>query len=105
VGGLFEILFRLIDEPTRDLIIPYDEDARSKIGEMKSTEYPWRYIRELQPYTVSVYPQEFQEMERAGVIDSIADRFYILTSSEHYSDDTGLKFRSSLSEGGSLLIV
>jgi CRISPR-associated endonuclease/helicase Cas3/CRISPR-associated endonuclease Cas3-HD len=97
--------FRLIDEPTKDLIIPYDDHARLKIKELKSTEYPWRYIRDLQPYTVSIYPQEFQEMERAGVIDSIADRFYILTSGEHYSSDTGLKFGSTMSNGGSLLII
>lgn len=77
----------------------------SKITELKSAEFPWRYIRDLQPYTVSIYPEEFREMERAGVIDSIADRFYILTSGEHYSSDTGLKFRPSVSNGGSLLIV
>lgn len=97
--------FRLIDEPTKDLIIPYDDHARSKVKELKSAEFPWRYVRDLQPYTVSIYPQEFQEMERAGAIDSIADRFYILTSGEHYSSDTGLKFGSSMSNGGSLLIV
>ncbi len=97
--------FRIIDEPTKDLIIPYDGYAISKIAELKSAEYPWRYIRDLQPYTVSIYPEEFREMERAGAIDSIADRFYILTSGEHYSSDTGLKFGSSMSNGGSLLIV
>jgi len=97
--------FRLIDEPTKDLIIPYDDHARSKVKELKSAEFPWRYVRDLQPYTVSIYPQEFQEMERAGAIDSIADRFYILTSGEYYSGDTGLKFGPSMSNGGSLLIV
>lgn len=97
--------FRFIDDITKDLIIPYDEHARLKIRELRSAEVPWRYIRELQQYSVSIFPQEFIELNRLGAIECIDDRFYILKSREDYSDETGLKHRSSLNDIGSTLIV
>ncbi len=97
--------FRLIEEGTKDLIIPYNENARSKIDDLKRTEFPWKYLRELQAYTVSIYPDEFREMERLNAIETIDDRFYILKSCEDYSEETGLKLRSSAGYDGSLLIA
>ncbi len=97
--------FRLIEEDTRDLIIPYDKYATSKIRELKTAEFPWSHARELQGYTISIFPPEFMELERLGALDCIDDRFYILKSREDYSDETGLKHRSSVRDEGSLLIV
>ena len=97
--------FRIIEEGTKDLIIPYDASARLKINYLKATEFPWQYLRELQAYTVSIYPNEFQEMERMNAIETVDDRFYILKSCEDYSDETGLKLRSNAGYDGSLLIA
>ena len=97
--------FRLIEEGTRDVIIPYDENARSKIARLRSAEFPWMYARELQGYTVSIYPNEFRELERMKAVETIADRFYILNSCEDYSDETGLENRSKTGYDGSLWII
>jgi CRISPR-associated endonuclease/helicase Cas3/CRISPR-associated endonuclease Cas3-HD len=96
--------FQIIEGGTKDLIIPYDDYARKKITELRATEFPWKYVRELQGYTVSIYPNEFREMERMNAIECIDDRFYILRSREDYSDETGLKLRQDAGYDGSLLM-
>jgi len=97
--------FRIIEGGTKDVIIPYDDNARSKIGDLRITEFPWKYLRDIQGFTVSIYPEEFREMERMNMIEMIADRFNVLKSREDYSDDTGLLNRSDSRTEGSLLIV
>jgi CRISPR-associated helicase Cas3/CRISPR-associated endonuclease Cas3-HD len=98
-------LFRIIETGTKDVIIPFDENARSKVLELRSTDFPWKYIRELQGYTVSIYSNEFRELERMNMVETIADRFYVLRSCEGYSDETGLKLRQDAGYDGSLMIV
>jgi CRISPR-associated endonuclease/helicase Cas3/CRISPR-associated endonuclease Cas3-HD len=97
--------FQIIEEGTKDLIIPYDEHARSKIAELRMAEFPWKFVRDLQGYSISIYPGEFREMERMNLIEMIADRFYVLRSCEDYSDETGLKIRQYTGYDGSLLIT
>jgi CRISPR-associated endonuclease/helicase Cas3/CRISPR-associated endonuclease Cas3-HD len=97
--------FRIIEGGTKDLIIPYDKNAREKITDLRSTEFPWKFVRDLQGYTVSIYPEEFLEMESMNAVEIIDDRFYILKSCEDYSSETGLKHRSSVGYDGSLLIA
>jgi CRISPR-associated endonuclease/helicase Cas3/CRISPR-associated endonuclease Cas3-HD len=97
--------FRIIEEGTKDLIIPYDKDARSKISKLRTTDFPWKCVRELQGYTVSIYPHEFREMERMNAIETVGDRFYLLKSCEDYSDKTGLLNRVDTGYDGSLLIA
>ena len=98
-------LFRIIESGTKDIIIPFDENARSRIMELRSTDFPWKYLRELQGYTVSIYSNEFRELERTNMVETIADRFYVLRSCEDYSDETGLKLRQGAGYDGSLMIV
>lgn len=97
--------FQIIEEGTKDLIIPYDEHAKSKIAEIKAAEFPGKFFRELQGYSISIYPNEFSEMERENRIEAIAERFYVLRSCEDYSDETGLKLRQDAGYDGSLLIT
>lgn len=96
--------FQLIEGGTRDLIIPFGKDAKSMIDELRRSDSPWWTARALQGYTVSIYPNEFREMERMNAIEIIDDRFYILNTCEDYSDETGLENRSKTGYDGSLLI-
>jgi CRISPR-associated endonuclease/helicase Cas3/CRISPR-associated endonuclease Cas3-HD len=82
--------FSFIEGGTKDLIVPYNNDAESIIRDLRITDFPWRYVRQLQGYTVSIYPHEFRELERSHAVDLVGDRFYILKSREDYSDKTGL---------------
>ncbi|MGA2917941.1 CRISPR-associated helicase Cas3' [Methanoregula sp.] len=97
--------FSIIEEGTKDLIIPYDEKAASNIQDLRNSNFPWRFVRQLQGYTVNIYPNEFRELERLHAIDLVGDRFYILKSRDDYSDKTGLLNRKNNGANGSLLIV
>ncbi|WP_410510346.1 CRISPR-associated helicase Cas3' [Methanosarcina hadiensis] len=83
--------FNLIDNDTRDIIIPYDDKARSIIKHIQQTGFPGRYIRNLQGYTVNIYVEEFKALEKSNTISSIADRFFVLKDAEnYYSENIGL---------------
>ncbi|MCC4767038.1 CRISPR-associated helicase Cas3' [Methanosarcina sp. DH1] len=84
-------VFNLIENDTRDIIILYDEKARSIIKQIQQTGLPGKYIRNLQGYTVSVYVEEFKALEKSNAIFSIDDRFFVLKKlDDYYSEDTGL---------------
>ncbi|MDD1686104.1 MAG: CRISPR-associated helicase Cas3' [Methanoregula sp.] len=97
--------FQIIKEGTKDLIIPYGKHATETIAELHAAEFPWKFVRELQGYSVSIYPNEFRNMERMNLIETVGDRFYVLRSCEDYSDETGLKLRQYTGYDGSLLIT
>lgn len=83
--------FKFIEQNTRDIVIPYDDNARSIIEQIKHTKFPVKYIRSLQGYTVSIYRDEFEKLEKMNAIFSIDDRFFILRDdSDYYSEVIGL---------------
>ncbi len=97
--------FQFIDEGTKDVIIPFDANAKLKIEKLRNSDSPWKTARELQGYSVSIYPNEFGEMVKMNAVEMIADRFFILKSCEDYSDETGLKNRYNVGYDGSLLMT
>ncbi|MDO8871183.1 MAG: CRISPR-associated helicase Cas3' [Methanoregula sp.] len=97
--------FSIIEEGTKDLIISYDNNAESIIRNLRNADFPWRYVRQLQGFTVSIYPNEFRELERSHLVDLIGDRFYILNSQDLYSEKTGLLNRKHIGNESALLIV
>jgi len=97
--------FNLIENDTRDIIIPYDNYAKSMIKQIQKSGFPRRFIRSLQGYTVNIYVQEFKELEKMNALSSIADRFFVLEKGEdYYSEDIGLLNQRPNSED-SLLII
>ena len=97
--------FSIIEQGTKDLIVPYGEEGRRLVDELRTSESPWKYARRLQGYTINIYPNEFKELERAGEIDLFGDRFYVINDMSKYSEETGLINRKSNGGEGSLLIV
>lgn len=85
--------FTLIDEGTKDVIVPYDENAKDLIGSLLRNDYSWKIVRKLQGYVVSIYPNEFYELEHSNAIDLVNDRFYVLNDGTRYSEKTGFLFR------------
>jgi len=86
--------FRLIDSPTRPVIIPWGERGRRICEQVRfQGTLPDRgVLRSLQRYTVQIPIRIWNEqMDRS--IEMIHDRFPVLISLElHYSDQTGLSF-------------
>jgi len=82
--------FHLIQDDMQPLIIPWSDEARELIRELRHTESPAATARRLQRYTVSLYRQTFADLKAARVVESYADRFHVLTNDCIYDDDVGL---------------
>lgn len=84
------IKFNLIEDGSKDLIIPYDDEAEKIINDLHQGEKLWQKIRKIQGYTISIFPTEFNEMVRLHLIDVIGDRFNILNDRRWYDPESGL---------------
>lgn len=82
--------FRLIDTNTVPVIIPYNEEARRLIGELKYTLYPATTLRKLQLYTVNIYEREFENLQSKGVIETYHEKYEVLNNLNFYDEQTGL---------------
>jgi CRISPR-associated endonuclease/helicase Cas3 len=82
--------FRVIEDNTVSVIIPYNKEANRLIEELKETPYPSSTLRKLQPYTVNIYEQEFDSLNSKGAIIMIADAYAVLNDMDYYHPKTGL---------------
>ncbi|WP_082389933.1 CRISPR-associated helicase/endonuclease Cas3 [Ornatilinea apprima] len=83
--------FRVIEEATLSVIIPYNQEALLLIDELKNTPYPFSTLRKLQPFSVSIYEQEYNALNQKGAIEIIADKFPALVNEkDYYHPKTGL---------------
>lgn len=85
--------FRLIDDYTEPVLIPYGEKGTALCSELRTTFDPsrLRYLaRKLQRLTVAIPAQQHKRLLSAGILLTVHDRFHILNSTHHYSEDFGL---------------
>jgi len=82
--------FQIIDNDMAAVIIPYDQEAKQLIEELKYTAYPLATIRKLQRYTVNIYQQEFQALSSQGALETVADTYAVLNNLSGYYGETGL---------------
>lgn len=85
--------FKLIDENTVSIIIPFDKDAIRLINILKYIEYPASTVRKLQTYTVNIYEREFLSLQSKGVIQTIGEQYNVLDENwmgTYYHPQTGL---------------
>lgn len=82
--------FRLIENATVSVIVPFDPQTKRILEKVRFRDYPRAHSRELQPYTVNIYEQEFEALESKGVIDIYGDTFAVLNDAAYYNAETGL---------------
>lgn len=85
--------FKLIDNNTSTVIIPWDDHCRETLAEAGHSPFPGAYTRRLQRYGVEVYEKEFIELLEYGALEVVAERFYTLREEvfeRHYSREKGL---------------
>ncbi|GJQ53290.1 MAG: hypothetical protein HKUEN02_21370 [Anaerolineaceae bacterium] len=85
--------FRMIDNNTVSVVIPYNEEAKDLIEKARNHPYPFTFARQLQIYTVNIYEKEFEKLQSKGVIETVNDTYQALTESsmkEFYNEKTGL---------------
>lgn len=82
--------FNIIENNTQTIIIPYNENAKVLIEELKFTDFPNATLRKLQPYMVNIYEQEFEKINNQGHIYMAIDTYPVLNSMDWYHPETGL---------------
>ena len=93
--------FRMIDQLMEPVIVPYDDDARRAIDELRHADFPPAGIqRRLQQYVVPVPSQARARMLASGAVEAVrpknyGDRFIVIPDkelSELYDRQLGLRF-------------
>ena len=83
--------FHLIDNATKSIIVPYSDKVYKLLDEAKVSLNPRKFLRDLQPYTVNIFEQEFNILQSLGKIDVYNDTFFVLNDYKNfYSEETGL---------------
>lgn len=95
--------FRIIEDNTLPVLIPYDATAQRLIEQLTIAERPARLLRQLQLYTVNIYEHEFEALQALGLIDTYADTYAVLNDMSQYDPKTGIVIPDSSGGDGILL--
>jgi CRISPR-associated endonuclease/helicase Cas3 len=82
--------FRMIDNNTVAVVIPYNDKARSLLERAKHHPYPYTFARQLQMFTVNIYENEFRRLQSKGVIETYNETYEVLNNRDFYDKQTGL---------------
>jgi CRISPR-associated endonuclease/helicase Cas3 len=91
--------FRIIEENTRPIIIPFNNKALELIEQLKYKKFYGNIIRSLQGYTVNVYDKEFEALSEVGKLESPNPHIYALANICDYDNNLGLKIEERLGIG------
>lgn len=87
--------FRLIDDVMAPVIVPWDDEARKLLDEIRGADRPLAgHLRRLQQYVVGIPPRERDEWLRRGALTSVhsslGDELLAFADTAHYRDDVGV---------------
>jgi CRISPR-associated endonuclease/helicase Cas3 len=85
--------YKIIDDNTVSVVIPYDEICREALKEAERALFPYRSLRKLQRYAVSIYAYEFEQLAANGCLLEPATGVYALNElnmGTFYSERMGL---------------
>ncbi len=86
--------FKLIENDTRTVYIPMDAQAKSLLQQLHSGHAGKTLFRKLGQYGVSIYPQHFDALFDAGVLEILDCGAAVLTDMELYHNETGLSLHA-----------
>lgn len=91
--------FQLIQSVMQPLFIPFDEEAKTWLKELETTDEVSRVLRKLQPYIVQIPKKGFESLEQAKVIQTIApqrfeDQFWELLNRNIYDPEFGISWNN-----------
>ena len=81
--------FRLIEQPTTTVYIPAEENV-GLLNALRRGDYSRGLLRNLSHYSVEVYPQHLDALQRGGHLEWVDENSAILRSVHLYSEETGL---------------
>lgn len=83
--------FKLIEDNTYSIVIPFNETAKKLLEEARFNPYPASLARKMQPYTVSVYENEYKTLLKNSTLITINNSFIVLDNFEkNYDKNIGL---------------
>lgn len=82
--------FHLIEQRTKTVLIPLEEKAASFAARLRGGERNQRLMREIGPYCVSVYQEDYDKLIAASELEKLDDEIAILTGLSRYDQKTGL---------------
>jgi CRISPR-associated endonuclease/helicase Cas3 len=87
--------FKIIKDDMESIIIPWkkneqDKDAEKIIQGLRYAEYPARFARKAQRFTIQVPPRVLSSLEYAGSVERLHDQYCVLINMDLYRDDLGL---------------
>lgn len=91
--------FRLIPDATTPIFVPFDEQAKKLLEQLRFRGPSRDLLRSLQPYTVAVYERAFKELLGQGALDPIHEGFYALHQAPgpNYDPATGFQAEADAS--------
>lgn len=94
--------FQLI-APTQGIVCPFGTDGKNILAQLNAAfdlAAEWQLLRKAQLYTVSVYPQHFHRLQKAGAVYPVegGTGVYCLRP-EFYDDEYGLRSEAGFMEG------
>lgn len=87
--------FKVIDAPTRGIIVPYGKAGKELINDLCAAfevEKQFKLLRRAQQYTVNVFSQDLEKLQKVGVVHEIqrgVDILY-LSDARYYNQAFGL---------------
>jgi len=88
-------LFNIIENDMESIIIPYNNEAKKIIKQLRYSKFTKKLARKAQRFCVQVYPQILRELEGVSV-KRIQDNFLILINEDLYQKDIGLNYDDPL---------
>jgi CRISPR-associated endonuclease/helicase Cas3 len=82
--------FRMIDEATTTVFIPFDVSARRAIEYLRHAGPSRERFRALQPYGVSVFPADLRKLQERGAVELVQESVWTLVSIDDYHQNLGL---------------
>ena len=87
--------FKVIEAPTRGIIVPYGKTGRDLINDLCSAfevDKQFKLLRRAQQYTVNVFPQDLERLQKTGAVHEIQNGVDILYLSDarYYNQAFGL---------------
>lgn len=89
---------KLIDENTRPIIIPYDDEAKALVKGLSDGERNRNLLRSVQQYTVNIYDRNYEALFGTGSIQLLDDQLAVLVDMDKYNEMTGLDVSSDIGQ-------
>ena len=85
--------FRLIENDKKTIFIDKEPEAKQIVERIRRGEHSRQLVREAGQYCVSIYNNDFENLNGAGRLEAIEMDFYLLRNKEQYTEQKGFEIQ------------